>query len=234
MLPEHRAARPEWDIANGGWEVKRIEAMLGTIKNGQTVFDIGTEEGDISALIAKYCDAKMVLVEPNDRVWPCIKAIWEANGLPMPLAFVPGFFSNKTTQTCLYQASSLWGGKMVADHGFKQLHENYPDVPQMKMDDWCSATGIYPDVITMDCEGAEFEVIKGGIETLKTKKPVIFMSIHPEFMFETYKHTGEWKEKLGEEKQWTVQLLRTVDECGYRHEIIEWDYHECHAAFYPL
>lgn len=231
LLPEHRAAREQWSLEHGGWEVARIEEMVKLIKSTDIVFDLGTEEGDISALLIKYTGCDMVLVEPNDRVWPCIKAIWDANGLKAPLDFFGGFFANenKAAPTPLGLPEN---GVMIPDHGFKQLYEKYPDVATIKLDDYCERTGIYPTVITMDVEGSEFEVIRGAEKTLREKKPVIFMSIHPEFMYESYRNTGEWLEKFGE-RQHVVHMLRFIDECGYTHRVLEYDYHELHMIFEP-
>lgn len=216
MLPDHRAARPEWVT---GWETKRIEAMLETINIDDIVFDFGTEEGDVSALLAKYTGCKMVLFEPNDRVWPCIKAIWEGNNLPEPLDFYSGFLANKTQPGALTSWSDI-AGDLIPDHGFKQLYENYPAVAQIKLDDYCEQTGVYPTVITMDCEGSEFEIIKGAEQVLRTKKPVIFMSIHPEFMQQHY-------------DQWAVHLLKHLRDMGYEQELIDYD-HELHVKFSPI
>lgn len=240
LLPDHRADRPEWQIEKGGWEVERIDAMMRHIQSDDIVFDIGTEEGDITALIAKYTHANMVLFEPNDRVWPCIRVIWEANQLQQPLDFYRGFLSDKTTNFN-HQVKSFPLGmfddidvsKMIPDHGFKQLYENYRDVPQMTMDDYCKKTGLYPTVITMDVEGAEWSVIKGAQETLRKHKPVIFMSVHPEFLFDSYRNEGVWKEKFGE-RCFAVHMIRyIVDTFGYKHSVIEWDWHEIHVRFDP-
>lgn len=220
ILPDHRAARPEWVT---GWEVERIESMLRIIQKDNVVFDIGTEEGDISALLQKMTGCKMVLVEPNDRVWSCIKAIWEANELSDPLKFFPGFFSNESFQLPhmpLPGWEDLRNEKLISDHGFKQLYEQYPDVPQVKMDDWCMATGIYPDVITMDVEGSEFQVIKGAESVLRIVRPIVFMSVHPVFMKEHY------NQEVG-------VMLKFMHDLNYRHEVIELDYHELHVVFYP-
>lgn len=233
LLPEYRAAREQWDIKNGGWEVERINEMVSTIVPQDVVFDIGTEAGDISALLVKYTDCEIVLFEPNNRVWPSIKAVWEANELKRPLDFFRGFLSSKTTiQDYKINNSLECGLEMVPDHGFKQLYENYPDVPQITLDDYCQQTGIYPNVITMDCEGAEWDIIKGAEKTLKEKKPIIFMSVHPEFLFDSYRNDGIWKERYGE-RCFAVHMIRFIDELGYKHRVLEWDWHEIHVTFEP-
>lgn len=220
FLPDHRAAREQWKT---GWEVERIEEMLDTIKPSDIVFDIGTEEGDISALIAKYAKCQMVLIEPNDRVVPCIKEIWAANLLPPPLDFFRGFFSHKTSpgfHRKHVDPSLSTKMEMMADHGFKQLYENYPDVPQITLDQYCEETGIYPDVITMDVEGSEGRILRGAEKVLREKRPIVFCSLHPEFLYIHY-------------DEWVTPLLRFVDECGYTHRMIEYDYHELHMVWEP-
>lgn len=233
-LPEHRAAREQWNIANGGWEVERINEMLAIINPNDIVYDLGTEEADISALIAKYTKAQMVLVEPNDRVWGCMKATWDSNNLPRPLGFYGGFFSSESNDLVPEKGwENITTDNLIPDHGFKQLYEKYPDVPQITMDRYCLITGIYPTVITMDVEGAEWNVIKGAEQTLRKYKPIIFMSVHAEFLYESYRNEGEWKEKYGE-RCFVVHMLRFIKELGYNYRVIEWDFHECHFIFMPV
>lgn len=236
-LPDHRADRPQWKLEEGGWEDARIESMLKVLSEKDIMFEIGVEEGDLTALFVKQSGCDVVMFEPNERVYPCIRAIWEANHLKQPLDFYRGFLSNHRTTRPYNKLRNIFEDididKMISDHGFKQLYENYPDVPQMTLDHYVQQTGIIPTVINMDVEGAEFEVIKGAENTIREHRPIIFMSIHPEFMYESYRNSGKWLEKYGE-RQHVVHLLRLIDECGYEHEIIEWDYHECHAKFLPI
>lgn len=232
ILPEYRAARPEWLIENGGWEVERINEMVDLLTPNDILFDCGTEAGDISALLVKESGCKICMFEPNDRVWPSITAVWKANNLPEPLDFFGGFLSDKTIAHPTPLGLPEFG-KMISDHGFKQLYENYPDVAQITLDDYCERKNIYPTVITMDCEGSEWNIIKGAEKTLREKKPTIFMSVHPEFLFDSYRNEGIWKEKYGE-RCFAVHMIRFINELGYRHRVIEWDYHEIHVRFDPV
>ncbi len=53
------------------------------------VWDVGAEEGDMPALYATWgCD--VVLVEPNPKVWPCIRYHWTANQLDPPAGIYVG------------------------------------------------------------------------------------------------------------------------------------------------
>jgi FkbM family methyltransferase len=222
MLPEHRAARPEWKIENGGWEVKRIDAMLQRITMNDVVFDIGTEEGDISAILEKYTGCKMVLIEPNKKVWPCIKSIWDWNQLDPPQSCYSGFFANEdlTPPDDPISWSQINTDNIIPAHGFEELHDLGNFIARKKLDTYCNETGIFPDIITMDVEGSEFEVLKGAENILRARMPVVFMSVHPVFMWEHYKH------EVG-------VMLRWMHDIGYTHRVIELDYHELHVVFEP-
>lgn len=206
LLPEHRAARPQWgnwnDPATGeamfGWEVERLDSMCKNINPGDVVYDIGTEEGDLSALIASWTYSKsggggICLFEPNDRVWPNIKLIWEANQVPDPLASVRGFAGHENNHLKDIPLDEPWPacafGEVISDHGFCNLAER-PDIPSVKLDTFAQVIDV-PNVITMDVEGAEFLVLLGAHNLLRDVKPLVYVSIHPQFMQDMYGHTDQ-------------------------------------------
>ena len=52
-------------------------------------------------------------------------------------------------------------------------------VPITTIDDFCRRTGIMPDVVKIDVEGAEYDVLMGAKEVLMTKRPKLLMGVHP-------------------------------------------------------
>lgn len=186
-LPEHRAARPEWAT---GWEVERLDAMHKAIRPTDTVYDVGTEEGDLSALLGQWC-ARLHLFEPNDRVWPNVRAIWEANNLRPPAGCWSGFAGPETVLPAGFipRFAGEWPasafGPLIGDHGFCQLVER-PDLASITLDGYAEATDDPPDVITMDVEGSELQVLLGARCLLRDRRPVVFVSVHPESMFHYY------------------------------------------------
>lgn len=219
-LPDHRADRPQWPW----WEATRLAAMNHFIKPGMRVYDIGSEEGDFPALIAKWIGPKgtIHLFEPNPKVWPNIRAIFEANNLDNQVYFV-GFAGDKTTikpqQPDWEKAGDPWPecayGEVIGDHGFMNLSER-PDIPTIKIDD-----GAIPPVhvITIDTEGSELRVLTGAAKTLQESQPIVFVSIHPEFMKDMY---GDTKE----------DLLAFMASLGYNDTFLSAD-HEEHWLFHP-
>ena len=75
-----------------------------------------------------------------------------------------------------------------------------------KMDDWNKENNIYPDFIKCDVEGAELLVLKGGEETLKSKKPVIFIEL-----------LRKWAQKFNYHPNEVIKFLKNL---GYKCFII--------------
>lgn len=212
ILPNHRADRPEWQIENGGWEKARLDSMHKHLGDEDVLFYVGTEEGDMAGLCAMW-GAKMVLFEPNPRVWPNIKAIWKANKLEDPFWCLAGFASNKTTPYEIYSGfPPCADGALIGDHGFKELQDP-GDIPQIKIDD----IDIIPTAISIDVEGSEWEVLRGAEQTLRKHKPKIWLSLHPEFMWRIY---GEY----------SADLRNWIKDLGYKETLLDYQ-HECHLFY---
>lgn len=218
-LPAHRAARPEWAT---GWEVARLDAMHKAIRPTDVVFDIGTEEGDLSALLAQWCD-RLHMFEPNDRVWSNIRAIWEANTLKKPAGCWSGFAGSVTNiPSAAWPDLGTWPpsayGPVIGDHGFCQFGER-PDLPSITLDEYAAYAG-HPDVITMDVEGSELHVLQGAWRLLRECRPVVFVSVHPESMGILY-------------NQYQNELNKFMADVGYEGRFLAHD-HEAHWVFQHL
>lgn len=219
-LPEHRAARPEW-TSDDGWERARLNHMHSTIKPGDIVYYVGAEEGDMCGLLAQW-GANLVMFEPNPAVWANIKGIWDANKLDPPLYAFAAFAGNVSdTPTFMIGKASRFpkcaDGPMIAEHGFKNLCEADGTIGILKIDDVVADTKLVPDMITMDVEGGEWEVLRGAEETLKKYHPNIYLSGHPEFLYEIY---GEY---LGDLRRW-------IKDFGYRETLLDYQ-HEVHLVY---
>lgn len=182
--------------------------MYEHLNENDVLFYIGAEEGDMAALCAMW-GAKVLLFEPNEKVWPNIKAIWEANGLETPLCF-SGFASNETSADADTIDMSEWptsaDGPVIGNHGFMELRN--ANAPQIRIDD----VPIIPTALTIDVEGSEWEVLRGAEKTLKKYHPKIWLSLHPEFLFDHYK---EYSRDL---RNWITQLGYTENFLDYQHE----------------
>lgn len=180
-MPEHRANRPDWKF----WEYERNHAMYCAIRPGDVIVDVGAEEGDLSALYTSWSKTSPILIEPSPKMWPWIKQTFEANQLPDPTCFL-GFAGDKTN---VDSWSSTWPPDIETypDPGFAHLNENDGTLATVKLDDLVDKC----DIITIDVEGGEYNVMLGAKELLARCRPIVFISIHPEFLRDRYNMTSD-------------------------------------------
>lgn len=218
-LPAHRAARPEW-YTETGWEKPRLAHMHATTRPGDRVLYIGAEEGEMCALLQMW-GAQVFLVEPNEAVWPNIRAIWTANQLPDPAGVYVGFCGREPAENHLDgYPEGVWpacaDGPLIGDHGFKELRD-----PGTRPITSVDGIGYTPDMISLDVEGAEWEVLQGAEFTIKAARPRIYLSLHPEFLFDQY--GGKY----------SFEVRRWIIDQGYRETLLDYQ-HEVHLVYEAL
>lgn len=217
ILPQHRA---DWWSEHPEWERKRLDLMFHQVGRGDVVYYVGAEEGDMPALCQMW-GAKLILFEPNQAVWPNIKAIWDANNLSAPELSIQGFAGAITDmrQSRTPERSSFgpWAeGEVTESGGFKELSDP-GEIGEFAIDTIVEVYQDIPTVICLDVEGSEWRVLEGAVKTLKKYKPRLFVSIHPEFMFRIY---GEYQ----------ADLRKWIKDLGYREKLIDYE-HEVHLFY---
>jgi FkbM family methyltransferase len=231
LIPDFRA--DTWNRPVG-WEKPRVDSMHEHIGKGDVVYYVGAELGEMSALCASW-GAKVVNFEPNFSSWPTIKAIFDANKLK-PLANYAGFASNVHQPIPPHADGSIFRGNgycimddgwpeyahadVREEHFFSELYQEADGLPQYKIDLLIIEQGLTPPtVITFDCEGSEWEAMKGAEATIRKYKPKIWGSISPEFMFH------QWNQYSRDFRNWLIDL-------GYTETIIDYQ-HELHTLYLP-
>lgn len=286
LLPDYRADRIEW-TSEAGWERERWDSIAANVGPGDVVYDVGTEEGDLTALLSRWtlipegavrCDncgkightevmyhetgpqcrwcgmsegppsyrteftdptpGGVVMFEPNWKAWPNVKAIHEANGLPAPRAWFHGLASDTTGYappnadvvkivghtSSLEDGAREWpdsaDGPLTGQTGFKSLVESGIDLPNITLDDFAARSGLNPDAITMDVEGAELRVLEGAARLLREVRPLVWVSVHPAFIAFDY------------EPDTSDGLHCFMARLGYRMQLLAVD-HEHHWFYWP-
>ena len=180
-----------WDT----WERGRFESMARYLTPGTVLFDIGTEQGDVSIVYAQFVGGEnMVLFEPHPDLWPNVRAHWTANNLPDPRAcavlFLGAVAKDATNRDFVDEFDGVWPrcatGPFHLCCSFRHMTEHGHATPTTTLDQWVTASGIVPGAITIDVEGAELEVLTGAWHTLETVGPPVWVSIHPEMMRDRY------------------------------------------------
>lgn len=171
------------------YEPERCGSMEKNLKKGDVLFDIGVADGWISAIYAQFVGAENIcLFEPTWEVWANIKAIWDVNNLATPRSTFYGFVGD-TTQLVPPRAMNVdqykdgwpiaaYQSGLLEEMTFRSLLSTSNNIPQTKIDDFVSRTGIVPQGISLDVEGAEFLVLRGAKNTLREHHPLIWLSLH--------------------------------------------------------
>ena len=213
----------DWDVF-AVWEKERIWSMSDNLKKGDVLFDIGTEQGWCNLIYAQFVGPEnMVLIEPTQEFWPNIQATWEKNypGIE-PKAFYDGLISDKTSDertknfTAWPDASR---GSLIDRNKYQYIDDNSENVPEITIDDYVKRTGVIPDALTMDTEGAEIAVLRGAEQTLREYKPLVWASVHPDLAIQ---------HGFGD----VQNVYDFMESLGYKHQYLATD-HEVHEFFYP-
>lgn len=199
--------RVEFHAARPTWEAERLAAMYEMVEPGQTIYDVGAEEGDFTALYRSWVgdQGTVVAIEPSTGYWPAIRATWEGNGFMVPPKCFPAFAADTTyvppeseawdyerrrimaIQDDGWPYCSRW--PVTPDFGFSMLNERQADVPGWRMDDVALELRNGPHHIVFDIEGAEWHAMT-GCELLCRKesgcRPMLWVSVHEPHMAEAY------------------------------------------------
>lgn len=185
LLPRPLA---DWDVF-AVWERERFQSMEDNLNQGDILFDIGTEQGWCNLIYAQFVGPEnIVLIEPTQEFWPNIEATWEKNYPDLqPQGFYDGLLSDKTSDKRKH-GFTTWpdasGGPLIDRNKYQYIHDNDENVPELKLDDYVARTGIVPDALTMDTEGAEILILRGAEKTLREHKPLVWASLHPDLAVE--------------------------------------------------
>ncbi|HWR33373.1 MAG TPA: FkbM family methyltransferase [Chitinophagaceae bacterium] len=155
------------------------------VKAGMQIIDIGAHIGLFSACSSQLTGAtgRIICFEPTPGTFSILKDTLRLNHCDNVTA-VQAAVSDKEGQAIFYVSSTAgcnsnslikneWGGNPV---GY--------DVKLVTIDSIVSANAIKPGLIKIDAEGAEQDVLKGGIKTFKDHKPVLILGLHPAFIKE--------------------------------------------------
>lgn len=228
---KHRVKMPAALATHGSfdnWEPERFDSMEKNLRKGQVLYDVGAETGHISAIYARFVGPEnMVLFESNPDNWQNIKATWDAEFYERPLATFCGLVSDETkipdTNYALGQVhgwpAPALTGRIWTPRSYRYIHEHAHNTAQTSLDDFAFSQARSPDAITIDVEGAEMKVLLGAKTLLHAKRPLVWVSIHPDLMKAHYNTT-------------ISDIHNFMKFCGYEEEYLATD-HEVHMLYRP-
>ncbi len=146
-------------------------ALLGLLRPGETVYDVGANIGWFTLLAARQVgpSGRVVAFEPSLANAAYCKSNAAGNGLGN-ITVIPAAVGDRDGWASFADDTSLKG--RLSDEGGDE-------VPILSLDTWLSETGqAPPQVIKMDIEGAECAALRGMGETLRTRRPTLIIELH--------------------------------------------------------
>lgn len=170
---------PRFAGGKKGHEHKVTDLILDSLGGSQCFLDVGANLGWFTCIVAKHLPQGQVYgFEMDGSNFAVLQRNVALNACGNAQVFHQAVAESSGTRyydrpaarpSPMYQLASgggATGKSMVA-------------VETIALDDFCARTGVKPDVIKIDVEGAEMNVLRGMQRLLAEVRPVIFMELHP-------------------------------------------------------
>ncbi|MFQ3576815.1 MAG: FkbM family methyltransferase, partial [Cytophagales bacterium] len=173
--------------------------LIDYLKSAEVIFDIGANIGSTALYFAQINpNATIVAVEPHPTTFQKAVKNLSLNNFKHIKLYNIGFGSEKGTAK-LFEVNdqNIGMNRILSDDKpfpFKVINIE-------TLDNFMSENCLYPSVIKIDVEGFEHEVLKGGIEFLKARKPILFLELDDKNL----KANGSS----------AVELLKFINSLGY-------------------
>jgi len=185
-------------------EVSVLETVMRYVRDGITFIDVGAHIGGISIRVAKKVGkGKVIAVEPDPRNFTYLLKNIELNNIRNIIPIMTALGSeNGLARFKIFEESRLSTFTNIHDRDSKLITEIY--IPVMRLDELVRELEIdNVDIVKIDVEGAEVDVLKGAVETLRKHRPILIIEIH------------------GEEQY--INTRKILEDMNYRLEILEED-----------
>ena len=179
------------------YEENDFSMVLGLIKNGSSVFDIGANFGWYSLNVAKrFPDCKIYSFEPIPKTFGYLKANVDLNGFNNININNFGFADEEKEISFYYYPAGSGNASLANLSELSNQEEVRCSIK--KLDDYMEKNAAAAiDFIKCDVEGAELLVFKGGLKSIEKYKPIIFTEL-----------LRKWAKKFNYHPNEVVELLQ--------------------------
>jgi len=161
----------------GNWEPVATEAIVKHVQRGMCVFDVGAHLGYYSLLFSKCTgpEGRVVSFEAARGNFSTLQRNITVNNIdniePINLAV---FSKSGTIPMSLSTADTGSGNWSIS----RELNKDSIQVQTISLDQFCEANHVLPDFLKIDVEGAEYDVLLGGRDTIGRCQPAMLIELH--------------------------------------------------------
>jgi FkbM family methyltransferase len=161
--------------------------ILGHLLPGDVFFDVGAHYGWHSLKAARRVgrQGRVVAFEPSPALSAILRYHQCRNRLPQMIVVGSAVSDRDAVRDTFYLLNgglSSRNSLMIGRPGLPFLdraEKTAVEVSTLTLDGFCAASGIAPDLIKIDVEGAEGMVLRGATAILTKHRPVLVISTHP-------------------------------------------------------
>jgi FkbM family methyltransferase len=188
----HPSTDNKWDT-HFVWDLNVIEKFVDCIQDNFTILDIGANTGSFALSAKYYSNTTWHLFEPDPLMFSILKENLKVNKINNVILYDQAL-SSEIKDTTLKICPSHRGLNTLAKDlvRFSQTESIDYFLKTNTIDNLFYNTKI--DLIKIDTEGSEYDIIKGGIETIKKYKPKILL----EYNFQNINQGGHTVEELND------------------------------------
>lgn len=148
-------------------------STLNKIKN-KNVIDVGGYIGDSAIIFEKYTDKNIYCFEPVSDNYKLVKETIKLNNATKIIPINKGLGSKKESLSIMKNGASSTINN--TDSSIKNKEKEQISITTL--DSFVEENNIEVGFIKVDTEGFEMEFLKGALETIKSQKPAMLLSIY--------------------------------------------------------
>jgi FkbM family methyltransferase len=158
-------------------EPAKTQALLSILRPGQVVFDIGANVGYYTVLASRRIGSsgRVVACEPFVRNIAYLHRHIQLNRADN-VTIIPAACAERAGVGRFVQGTDCAEGHLVAGSSSDARGIDY--VATITVDQIVRESGLAPDLLKVDVEGAEEHVLRGAFETLSSARPIVLLGVH--------------------------------------------------------
>jgi FkbM family methyltransferase len=165
------------------YEADNYNFLREQVKPGMHIIDIGAHLGLFSVASSQLTGAtgRIVCFEPTPGTYEVLLQTLKLNHCSNVIP-VQGAVSNKEGSAIFYvsETAGCNANSLVKSKPEKEAKGN--EVKLFTIDGVVQEYSLKPGLIKIDAEGAELDVLQGGLNTFRHYKPILILGLHPHFI----------------------------------------------------
>jgi FkbM family methyltransferase len=179
-FPMRLSWQAHMDYALGLYEPDVIRTLRKYLRQGDTCIDVGGHVGYLTIIMSHLVgqEGRVVTFEPVRETFETLEENVRLNGLKNTVleCAAVGESEERISLLCQVGQRLSWTASTSAYSVPGETSEI--SVPASSLDSYMQRTGLRPDLIKIDVEGAELRVLQGARQTLQSFRPVVLVEIH--------------------------------------------------------